>query len=407
MKKPELLAPAGNLEKLKIAFMYGADAVYFGGQLFSLRAAAENFSYEDMKKGIEIAHNQNKKLYCAVNIMPRNEELELLPEFLKELEQIGIDAVIVSDLGVMALVQEHTTLPIHISTQANSINYKACQVYHKLGAERVVLARECTLDDIKKIKENIPQELELEVFIHGAMCISYSGRCLLSNCMTKRDSNRGACAQPCRWKYSLVEEKRPNEYFPIEEDEHGTYIMNSKDISMIDHIPDLVNAGISSFKIEGRVKSEYYVATIVNAYRRAIDLYFENPKNYSLPNEIRDEVFKVSHREYNTGFFYGNLGSDNQVYGNNSYIRDFDVVAVISDYDEITGFATCQQRNKFFVGDDLDVLTLTEGSKNFKVTEMLDDKNNPIESCPHANMTIKLKIPFRIQKDLFIRKEKK
>ena len=280
-KKPELLAPAGSLEKLKIAFQYGADAVYFGGEAFSLRAAAQNFSFEEIKEGAELAHSLGKKIYCTVNVMPRNEGIEKLPEFLKSLEEAKVDAVLVSDLGVFRTVQKHTNLPIHISTQANTVNYEGCNMWHDLGAERVVLARECSLKEIKEIREHIPEELELEVFVHGAMCMSYSGRCLLSSYMTGRDSNRGACAQSCRWKYSLVEEKRPNQYFPIEEDQHGTYIMNSKDLCMIEHLPELLEAGISSLKIEGRNKSEYYVAIVVNAYRKAIDLYYQDPENYS------------------------------------------------------------------------------------------------------------------------------
>ena len=269
-KKPELLAPAGSLEKLKIAFQYGADAVYFGGEAFSLRAAAQNFTFKEIKEGAEFAHNLGKKIYCTVNVMPRNEGIEKLPEFLKSLEDAKVDAVLVSDLGVFRTVQKHTNLPIHISTQANTVNYEGCNMWHDLGAERVVLARECSLNEIKEIRKYIPEELELEVFVHGAMCMSYSGRCLLSSYMTGRDSNRGACAQSCRWKYSLVEEKRPNQYFPIEEDQHGTYIMNSKDLCMIEHLPELLEAGISSLKIEGRNKSEYYVAIVVNAYRKAL-----------------------------------------------------------------------------------------------------------------------------------------
>ena len=279
-KKPELLAPAGSLEKLKIAFEYGADAVYFGGEVFSLRAAAKNLSFEDMKEGVELAHKLGKKMYCTVNVMPRSNELDELPEYLKKLEEIGIDAVLVSDLGVFSMVKKHTNLPIHISTQANTVNYEACNLWESLGAERVVLGRECSLDEIKTIRKNISEDLELEVFVHGAMCISYSGRCLLSSYMAGRDSNRGTCAQSCRWKYSLVEEKREGQYFPIEEDSHGTYIMNSKDLCMIEHIPELMEAGISSLKIEGRNKSEYYVAIVVNAYRKAIDLYYEDPENY-------------------------------------------------------------------------------------------------------------------------------
>ena len=341
-KKPELLAPAGNLEKLKIAFKYGADAVYFGGEAFNLRAAAKNFSFEDIKEGAEFAHNLGKKLYCTVNVMPRNEELDKLPEFLKQLEEAKVDAVLVSDLGVLSIVKKYTNLPIHISTQANTINYEACNMWEALGAERVVLARECSLEEIKTIRNNISKDLELEVFVHGSMCISYSGRCLLSSFMSGRDSNRGACSQSCRWKYSLVEEKRPNQYFPIEEDSHGTYIMNSKDLCMIEYIPELMEAGISSLKIEGRNKSEYYVAIIVNAYRQAIDLYYKDPENYKLPKELYDEMFKVSHRQYYTGFFFKEPKEDGLIYNTNDHVREYDVVAIVKEYDEATEMALCK-----------------------------------------------------------------
>ncbi|HEY5524933.1 MAG TPA: U32 family peptidase [Clostridium sp.] len=402
--KPELLAPAGGLEKLKIAFQYGADAVYFGGENFSLRAAAQNFSYEDMKEGIKIAHGLGKKMYCTVNVMPRNEEIEKLPEFLKNLEEIGIDAVLVSDLGVFSTVKKYTNLPIHISTQANTINYEACNMWESLGAERVVLARECSLKDIKEIRKNISEELELEVFVHGSMCMSYSGRCLLSSYMTGRDSNRGSCAQSCRWKYSLMEEKRPGEYFPIEEDSNGTYIMNSKDLCMIEHIPELMESGISSLKIEGRNKSEYYVAIIVNAYRKAIDLYYSDPKNYELPKEIYDEIYKVSHREYNTGFFFNEPKADGMIYNTNDHIREYDVVAIVYDYNEKTQIATCKQRNKFILGDKVEILTPDSVGDSFVIEELFNENGKVIEACPHPGMMCKVKIPFSVEKNSFIRK---
>ena len=404
-KKPELLAPAGSLEKLKIAFQYGADAVYFGGEAFSLRAAAQNFTFEEIKEGAELAHSLGKKIYCTVNVMPRNEGIEKLPEFLKSLEEAKVDAVLVSDLGVFRTVQKHTNLPIHISTQANTVNYEGCNMWHDLGAERVVLARECSLKEIKEIRQHIPEELELEVFVHGAMCMSYSGRCLLSSYMTGRDSNRGACAQSCRWKYSLVEEKRANEYFPIEEDSKGTYIMNSKDLCMIDHIPELMNAGISSLKIEGRNKSEYYVALVVNAYRKAIDLYYENPEEYKLPKEIKEELYKVSHREYYTGFFFNEPKSEGLIYNTNFHVRDYDVVAIVLDYDKETGIATCRQRNKFVLGDKVEVLSPTEMGKEFIVSELYNEDGEKVEGCPHPGMICKVKVPFKVEKNTFIRKE--
>jgi putative protease len=404
-KKPELLAPAGNLEKLKIAFRYGADAVYFGGEAFSLRAAAKNFSYDDIVEGVKIAHSLGKKLYCTVNVMPRNEELKKLPEFLEKLSEAGVDAVLVSDLGVFSIVKEYSKIPIHISTQANTINYGACNMWHNLGAERVVLARECSLKEINEIRSNIPEDLEIEVFVHGSMCISYSGRCLLSSYMAGRDSNRGACAQSCRWKYSLVEEKRPNEYFPIEEDSKGTYIMNSKDLAMLEYIPELVNAGISSLKIEGRNKSEYYVAIIVNAYRRAIDLYFEDPQNYKLPKEILEEIYKVSHRQYYTGFFFNEPKSEGIIYDTNDHIREYDMVAVVIEYDEANQVALCKQRNKFVLGDTVEILSPNSSSKSFVIDKLWNENDEAIESCPHPGMICKISIPFRVENNDFIRKK--
>ena len=404
-KKPELLAPAGSLEKLKVAFQYGADAVYFGGQNFSLRAAAQNFSYDDMREGVRIAHSLGKKMYCTVNVMPRSEEIEELKEFLKNLEEIGIDAVLVSDLGVLSCVRKYTKLPLHISTQANTVNYEACNLYEELGAERVVLARELSLDEIKTVRENISENMELEVFVHGAMCISYSGRCLLSSFMAGRDSNRGACAQSCRWKYSLVEEKRPNEYFPIEEDSRGTYIMNSKDLCMIEHLPELIEAGVSSLKIEGRNKSEYYVAVVVNAYRQAIDLYWNDPENYKLPKAILDEMFKVAHRRYHTGFFFKEPKTEGLIYDTNNHVREWDVVAIVLDYDKETGIATCRQRNKFVKGETVEVLSPGMVKEGFIVDELYNEDGEAIEGCPHPGMICKVKLPYEVEKHSFIRKE--
>lgn len=405
VKKPELLAPAGSLEKLKIAFQYGADAVYFGGKAFSLRAGAQNFSFEEIKEGAEFAHKLGKKLYCTINVMPRSNELDKLKDFLKELEDAKVDAVLVSDLGVFSLVKEHSNLPIHISTQANTVNYAACNMWHSMGAERVVLGRECSLEEIKRIRANIPADLELEVFVHGAMCISYSGRCLLSNYMAGRDSNRGACAQSCRWKYSLVEEKRDGEYYPIEEDEIGTYIMNSKDLCMIEYIPELMTAGISSLKIEGRNKSEYYVAIVVNAYRKAIDLYFEDPENYKLPEVLREEMFKVSHRVYHTGFFFNEPNEESMIYDTNNHVREYDVVAIVQSYDKETGIATCRQRNKFVKGDKIEILSPSKFNNEFVAEEIYNEKGEAIDSCPHPGMIFKIKVPVELEENSFLRKE--
>ncbi len=408
IKKPELLAPAGSLERLKIAFKYGADACYFGGEIFSLRAAAQNFSFDDMVEAKKIAVEMGKKLYCAVNVMPRNDELDQLPSFLKRIEEIGIDAVVVSDMGVLALVKEHTNMEIHISTQASTVNYKACELYGSLGAKRVVLARELSMEEIAKIGEKMAGKMDIEAFVHGAMCISYSGRCLLSSVMTGRDANRGACAQPCRWKYYLVEEKRPNEYYPVFEDENGTYIMNSKDLCMVEHVPALIKAGVTSFKIEGRVKTEYYVASVVNAYRRAIDEYFDNIDNedYKLSKEILDDVKKISHRHYYTGFYFGNEMEDGQVYETSSYIREDDVVAIVDGYDEATQTAYCTQKNRFYKGDTLEVLSWKDKTRSFVNDDMRDERDNPLEVCQHPTMKLKIKVPFPVEKDMMIRKEK-
>ena len=403
-KKPELLAPAGSLEKLKIAFQYGADAVYFGGEAFSLRAAAQNFTFEEIKEGAELAHSLGKKIYCTVNVMPRNEGIEKLPEFLKSLEEAKVDAVLVSDLGVFRTVQKHTNLPIHISTQANTVNYEGCNMWHDLGAERVVLARECSLKEIKEIRQHIPEELELEVFVHGAMCMSYSGRCLLSSYMTGRDSNRGACAQSCRWKYSLVEEKRPNQYFPIEEDQHGTYIMNSKDLCMIEHLPELLEAGISSLKIEGRNKSEYYVAIVVNAYRKAIDLYYEDPENWKFNPVWLEELKKGSHRDYSTGFYFDRPSDKAHNYESASYIRNYDFVGIVRDYDAENDLYIVEQRNKMNVLDKVEVIGPYKETMFATIEEMYNEDGEPIESAPHARQIVKLKLDIKVDKNYMLRK---
>lgn len=403
-KKPELLAPAGTLEKLKIAFRYGADAVYFGGEKFSLRAAAKNFTFEDMEEGVRIAHKLGKKMYCTINVMPRNDEIRELLEYVKKLEEIGIDAVLVSDLGVFSIIKDNTNIPIHISTQANTVNYAACNMWHKLGAERVVLGRECSLKEIQEIQKNISEDLELEIFIHGAMCISYSGRCLLSSFMAGRDSNRGACAQSCRWKYTLMEEKRQGEYFPIEEDENGTYIMNSKDMCMIDHIEELMNLGVASLKIEGRNKSEYYVAVVVNAYRKAIDLYYENPDNYKLLDSIKNEMFKVSHRRYYTGFFFGEPREEGIIYDTNDHVKEYDMVAIVLSYDEKTKIAYCKQRNKFVKGDYIEIFSPEFKSEEFIVEELFDEDENSIEMCNRPGMLFKIKLPYKVEEGDFLRK---
>ena len=305
MEKIELLAPAGDLEKLKMAIMYGADAVYLGGEAFGLRTASKNFTMEEIKEGVEFAHSRNKKIYVTMNIIPHNEDLQGLEDYVLELYNNNIDGVIVSDPGIFSIIRKTTPeLPIHLSTQASVTNYETIMFWYELGIRRIVLARELSLKEIEEIIERVPKDLEIEVFIHGAMCISYSGRCLLSNYMTGRDANMGDCAQACRWKYRLVEEKRPGEYFPVFEDEKGTFIMNSKDLCMLEHIDKLINAGIKSFKIEGRVKSSYYVATVIRSYRMAIDEYYRDPENYKFNESLLDEIKKVSHRDFTTGFYF-------------------------------------------------------------------------------------------------------
>ncbi|EYE89677.1 peptidase U32 [Fervidicella metallireducens AeB] len=390
MSKIELLAPAGNLEKLKTALTYGADAVYIGGESYGLRAMADNFNLDEMAEGVKFAHDMGKKVFVTVNIFPHNDDLKGLPEYIKSLEEIGVDAVIVSDLGIFSIVKETAPdMGIHISTQANNVNYKSAQMWYKLGAKRVVLARELSLDEIKEIREKTPLDLDLEAFIHGAMCISYSGRCLLSNYMTGRDANRGACAHPCRYKYYLVEEKRPGEYFPINEDEGGTYIMNSHDLCMIEHIPEIVDSGITSFKIEGRMKSSYYVATVVKAYREAIDSYLKDKENYKFNPKWLDDVSKASHRNFSTGFYFGKPQA--QIYTNSSYIRSHDIVGMVKEYDKENGIATIEQRNRVFKGETLEVLTPKGENFNIVLNEMWNSEGQVIDVAPHPQMIYKIK----------------
>lgn len=404
MKKCELLAPAGNLYKLKIAVKYGADAVYIGGEAFSLRVAADNFTKEEMVEGIEYAHAHGCKVYITANIIARNYDLPQMREYFKEIYEMGADAVIISDLGAFMICREVApNLEIHVSTQANNTNYETVKAWYNLGAKRVVLAREMSIKEVREIRENIPEDCELEAFVHGAMCISYSGRCLLSNYMTNRDSNRGACAHPCRWNYALMEEKRQGEYFPVYENERGTFIMNSKDLCMINHIKELVEAGVYSFKIEGRVKSEYYVATIIGAYRRAIDDYYAgreyNPEHF-------EEICKVSHRDYYTGFFFGMPKEGAQVFGSNSYIRDWDIVGLVTEYDEKTHIAKVLQRNRFFKGDEVEVMRPMQPSYTQKVEVLQDEDRNDIDVANHAAATIYIKLSEPTPPDSMIRKKK-
>ena len=410
MSKVELLAPAGDLEKLKTAILYGADAVYFGGEMFSLRAGAGNLNFDEMKEGISFIHEHNKKGYLTVNIFAHNEDIEPLTEYLNKVKTLGIDGYIVSDPGIIAMIKD--IIPdaeIHLSTQANMTNYQTAKFWYQMGIKRIVLARELSFKEIKELKENIPKDLELEAFVHGAMCISYSGRCLLSNFMIQRDANHGECAHPCRWKYALVEEQRPGEYFPIEEDERGTYILNSKDLCMIQHIPELVESGISSFKIEGRMKSAFYVGTIVSAYRKAIDAYYEakeSGKEYVFNSEWMDEMSKVSHRKFTTGFYFSKPTSDDQNYESSQYIRDYTFTGLIKSYDEKTGYAIVEQRNKMSIGDEIEITGPFADTITQILQEMYDEDGNPIDSCPHPMQILKIKMEKPVKPDFMIRKRK-
>lgn len=406
-KKIELLAPAGDLEKLKIAVLYGADAVYLGGTSFGLRAKAKNFDYEQMKEGVEFAHAHGVKVYVTCNIFAHNEDFKDLPQYLKELEEIGVDAILVADPGVFAVARE--TVPdmdIHISTQANNTNYHTALFWKNLGATRIVMARELSMKEIKGISENIPEDLEIEAFVHGAMCISYSGRCLLSNYLSGRDANKGACSHPCRWQYYVTEKTRPNEYMPIVEDDRGTYIFNSKDLCMIEHIPELIDAGIMSLKIEGRIKTCFYVGTVIRAYREAIDDYLKDPALYESKKEYYiQEVAKASYRGFTTGFYYGKPNQEEQIYTTSSYIRTYDFIGMVLDYDRESGFATIEQRNKFVVGDKVEFLRHNGDIFEMTVEEMYDDKGERITEAPHPQQIVRLKVESLVEEFDMMRKE--
>lgn len=384
--KIELLAPAGDFERLEMALHYGADAVYLAGTQFGMRASAGNFTFPELSKATKLAHANGTAVHMTCNTLPREDELAQLPEFLEQAQDAGVDAFIIADLGVMAAAKKYAPkVSRHVSTQLGVINSATANVLFDLGADRVVLARETPMEDIRKIRANTPKELEIEAFVHGAMCVSFSGRCLLSNYLTGRDANRGACAQPCRWKYHLVEEKRPGEYFEISEDK-GTYIMNSRDMCMIEHIPELIDAGVTSFKIEGRMKSAYYAAAVTNAYRHAID-YALNGE--ALPKVWIDELNKVSHRPYCTGFYYGDPG---QHFAEASYFSDAYVCAVVENCAD-DGFAELTQRNRFCVGDMVELLTNEGEPISFAVTELWDENGEAITATPHAMMKFKMRLP--------------
>lgn len=388
--KPEILAPVGDFERLGYAIHFGADAVYLGGTAFGMRAASANFDFDTLKKSCQMAHEKGVKVYLTCNTLPTNKEIPLLAQYLRDARDCGIDALIVADIGV--LMEAKRVVPeveVHISTQTGVVNYLTARELFYMGAKRVVLARELSFEDICTIRENTPPELEIETFVHGAMCMSFSGRCLLSNYILGRDANRGECAQPCRWGYHLMEEKRPGQYFPIYEDEKGTYILNAKDLCMIEHIDKLAQCGITSLKIEGRAKSFYYVAVVTNAYRQALDLYWKDPEHYQLPAWLEEETRKVSHRQYSTGFYFGRP-ENGQYYENGGYVRQWDVVAVVDGWKD--GQLYCTQRNKFVKGDVLEVLSPGEKPYPLTVEAIFDEAGCPQEAASHAMM--KLSMPW-------------
>nr|WP_330365791.1 U32 family peptidase [Catonella morbi] len=398
IKKPELLIPASCLEVLKLAVKYGADAVYIGGEMYGLRAKAKNFSKEDMAEGIKYAHEKGKKVFVTANITAHDKDLEGVREYFKELKEIKPDAIIISDPGVFMLAKEITPeIDIHISTQANNVNYADFNFWYGLGATRVVSARELSLDEIAEIRNHIPADREIETFVHGAMCMAYSGRCLLSNYMTGRDANQGACTHPCRWKYHVVEENRPGEYMPIEENERGTYIFNSKDLCMIDYVPELVKAGIDSFKIEGRMKTALYVATVARTYRKAIDDWFESATLFEANKGwYAEEIKKCTYRNFTTGFFFDKPDSDSQIYDNNTYVTGCKYFGYIDKVNE-DGTAIFEQKNKFGVGDKIQIMKADGRDVNATVLKMWDENGAEIESCPHPQSIVKIKFDADVE----------
>ena len=389
MRNTELLVPAGSLDVLKTAVVYGADAVYIGGEAFGLRAKAHNFSLEDMREGVEFAHSRGVKVYVTANILAHNDDLEGVEQYFEELKSVKPDALIISDPGVFTIAKR--VLPdmeLHVSTQANNTNYGTYLFWHQMGAKRVVSARELSLKEIKEIRARIPEDMEIESFMHGAMCISYSGRCLLSNFFTGRDANQGACTHPCRWKYSIVEETRPGEYMPVYENERGTYIFNSKDLCMIEHIPELIDAGIDSFKIEGRMKTALYVATVARTYRKAIDDFKKDPETYRQNMEwYKEEIGKCTYREFTTGFYFGKPGADAQIYDNNTYVKNFTYLGTVENVDE-RGFAKIEQKNKFSVGEMIEIMKPDGRNLQVEVKGIYDAEGQAQESAPHPKQEL-------------------
>lgn len=389
MRDIELLIPANSLEVLKIAVIYGADAVYIGGEAFSLRAGAKNFSIEEMKQGIEFAHSHNVKVYVTSNILAHNRDLADVRKYFEELKQINPDALIISDPAIFTIAKDILPdIDIHISTQSNNTNYGTFNFWHGLGAARVVTARELSLEEIKEIRQNIPEDMEIETFIHGAMCISYSGRCLLSSFMAGRDANRGQCTHPCRWKYVLMEESRPGEYMPVYENERGTYIFNSKDLCMIEHIPELIDAGIDSFKVEGRMKTALYVATVARTYRMAIDDYKKSPEYYAgRLDYYRQEISKCTYRQYTTGFFFGKPDENTQIYDSNTYETNYIYLGIIDGKKEGYGYRI-EQKNKFTCGEEIEVMKPSGENVTVTVKSIYDENGVAVESAPHPKQIL-------------------
>ena len=406
-RKLELLIPASSLEVLKIAVIYGADAVYIGGEAFGLRAKAKNFTLEEMKEGIEFAQAHDCKVYVTANILAHNYDLDGARQYFKELKQIGPDALIISDPGMFTIAKEELPdIDIHISTQANNTNYMTYQFWWKQGAKRVVSARELSLNEIKQIREHIPDEMEIETFMHGAMCISYSGRCLLSSFMAGRDANRGACTHPCRWKYSIVEESRPGEYMPVYENERGTYIFNSKDLCMIEHIPEMLNAGIDSFKIEGRMKTALYVATVARTYRLAIDEFIQDENLYKKRIPFyKSEISKCTYRQYTTGFFFGKPDKNTQIYDTNTYIKEYTYLGIVGEQNA-QGLYHIEQRNKFSVGETIEVMRPNGDNILVTVKRITDERGVDMESAPHPKQQLYIDLGVKLEQyDVLRRKE--
>lgn len=404
MREVELLAPAGDLEKLKIAFEYGADAVYIGGEIFGMRSAAKNFTKENMIEGVNFAHERGKRVFVTCNIIPRSEDLEILRDYLLELEEIGVDAVIVSDPGVFKVVKE--TIPnmeVHISTQASTTNYNAANFWYNKGAQRIVTARELSFEETKEIREHIPEDMDIEAFVHGAMCMSYSGKCTISNFTTGRDANKGSCAQSCRWKYTLMEENN-GEYTQVVDDIDPDFFFNTKDLCMIEYIPEIFESGITSLKIEGRMKTAYYVATTVRAYRMALDEYYKDPENWKFNPMWLEELKKGSHRDYSTGFFLNRPDENSNNYQSASYIRNYDFIGLVRGYDEESGLYIVEQRNKMSVGDKIEVIGPYKETMFTTIEEMYDEEGTPIESAPHARQIVKMKVGIELKENYILRK---